>query len=215
MDNLINCPSCDTKLKGLIKKIRMLNDDEMAFIKTFYGYNGSSLYEKCGSGLLEETKEIYNAKRVHMKRKLQDYYQSFPVLTIQPPGNWTFESLGIVTAQTTKDSRVSNTSIIDALLGLNQNLVDLDYSANKGESVCFELLRQKTYALGGNAVVAVDIDYTEFGLKGELMLICMAGTAIKIDNLFEVNEKIQHARSNYEQDESMINEVLKFNNIAS
>ena len=36
--------------------------------------------------------------------------------------------------------------------------------------------------LGGNAVVAADIDYAEVGGASAMLMVCMTGTAVKLSN---------------------------------
>jgi uncharacterized protein YbjQ (UPF0145 family) len=51
-----------------------------------------------------------------------------------------------------------------------------------GEMICQTQLRLKCVELGGNAILAIDIDYAEVGgLKGMLM-VCMTGTAVLLEN---------------------------------
>mgnify|MGYP001331239116 CR=1 FL=1 len=40
----------------------------------------------------------------------------------------------------------------------------------------------KTLGLGGNAVIATDIDYSEVGGTKGMLMVCMAGTAVSLIN---------------------------------
>jgi len=72
-------------------------------------------------------------------------------------------------------------------------------------------LRKKTLDLGGNAVIAVDIDYSEIGsLKGMLM-VCMAGTAIKIRNAQILGEERMHCIEAMSEMNKRINELSLYN----
>jgi hypothetical protein len=42
--------------------------------------------------------------------------------------------------------------------------------------------------LGGNAVIAADVDYAEVGGGKGMLMVCMAGTAVKVLNPQEVFE---------------------------
>lgn len=72
--------------------------------------------------------------------------------------------------------------------------------------MCFAQLRKQTLDIGGNAVIATDIDYSELGASKGMIMVCMAGTAIKlknpnvlgeqkanqIDELVVVNDRLYH-----------------------
>jgi len=212
---MTNCPNCHAKLKGIMSSNRMYNSDEIEFINMFTAQTTTSLCDKCGKQFLAEAKSNYQQIRKDISLQVRLFYNSFPILTIQPPQSWEFDALGLVTAQTSQNNKVKNSSILEVLLDANRNVVDLDNSANKGELECMELLRQKTYALGGNAIVGIDVDYAEFGLKGELMLICMAGTAIYIKDIEKVNKVITKASSRFEQYRDKVDMISKFANIAT
>ncbi|MEZ4840244.1 MAG: heavy metal-binding domain-containing protein [Flavobacteriaceae bacterium] len=47
-----------------------------------------------------------------------------------------------------------------------------------GEENCFLQLVVKALNLGGNAIIATDIDYSEVGNSKGLLMICASGTAI-------------------------------------
>jgi uncharacterized protein YbjQ (UPF0145 family) len=64
---------------------------------------------------------------------------------------------------------------------------------NQGEGLCISRLKQQCVLLGGNAVIGVDIDYSEIGSGGggitgnnAKALVCTAGTAIIVENPKEV-----------------------------
>ena len=40
----------------------------------------------------------------------------------------------------------------------------------------------KALNLGGNAIIATDIDYAEVGASKGMLMVCMAGTAIRLKN---------------------------------
>jgi hypothetical protein len=37
--------------------------------------------------------------------------------------------------------------------------------------------------MGGNAIIAVDIDYSEMGGEKGMIMVCMSGTVVKLNNL--------------------------------
>ena len=48
--------------------------------------------------------------------------------------------------------------------------------------MCFSQLRAKAINLGGNAIIGTDIDYGDVGEGKGMLMVCAAGTAIKIIN---------------------------------
>ena len=72
--------------------------------------------------------------------------------------------------------------------------------------MCFAQLRKQALDLGGNAVIATDIDYSEIGAAKGMLMVCMAGTSIrlknidilgneksaKIDKLISLNSRFRH-----------------------
>lgn len=208
MESLTHCPNCNNKLKGMMmSSTRLLNESEVKFAQDFGEFSGNALCEKCGKEVIKNARDKYISENSKIKSFLKNYRSSFPIITLQNPADWKYQTLGMVTAQATMNNRVENNSLFDNLLGINQNLVDLDGSVNIGESICFEILRQKAYLLGGNAVLGVDIDYSEFGLKGELMLVCMAGTAVKVDGLEEMSEKYASLKIEYSELTDKLNKL--------
>ena len=75
-------------------------------------------------------------------------------------------------------------------------------------------MRMKTLELGGNAIIAADIDYSEVGgLKGMLM-VCASGTAVKLNNIDILGEyKAKDIKELSEKSEHMIyfNHFKKYN----
>ena len=71
-----------------------------------------------------------------------------------------------------------------------------------GENMCFSQLRLQALDLGGNAVIATDIDYSEIGGDKGMLMVCMAGTAIRLENVdileketSEIIEKLSYANN--------------------
>ena len=51
-------------------------------------------------------------------------------------------------------------------------------------NVCLNELRREAYEIGANAVIAVDLDYSEFSGQGKSMLFLVAnGTAVQVEKI--------------------------------
>nr|ARK13448.1 hypothetical protein A6C57_25640 [Fibrella sp. ES10-3-2-2] len=105
-----------------------------------------------------------------------------PVVFIQNPLGWEYEVLSMVTGQSTTGTGVFSefaASMTD-LFGMQSGRYNAKLKA--GEEMCFAQLRKQTIQLGGNAVIATDIDYSEVGGDKGMLMVCMAGTAVKVKN---------------------------------
>jgi uncharacterized protein YbjQ (UPF0145 family) len=52
-----------------------------------------------------------------------------------------------------------------------------------GENICLTNLRKQTLDLGGNAIIAANVYYSEVGGEKGMLMVCMTGTAIRLKNL--------------------------------
>ena len=88
----------------------------------------------------------------------------------------------MVTGQSTTGTGVISefTSSFSDLFGVQSGRFNKKLKA--GENMCFALLRKQTIDIGGNAVIATDIDYSEVGGEKGMLMVCMGGTAIKLKN---------------------------------
>jgi len=171
------CPNCS---KPLSEKIIMLPDELIELIKV---YNPQEKYEycsKCGQEILSQA--IANIKVTALAENIEVLKKSIPVLTIHSPVNWNYISLGIVTAQSVIGTGVLSefTSSLNDLFGKESPA--FVKKIQQGEESCFSQIRQKTIQLGGNAIVGVDIDYSEMGSLKGMIMVCMTGTSIKLVN---------------------------------
>lgn len=107
----------------------------------------------------------------------------------------------VTTAQTLEDHRVTKTiDIVTAECAFGMNIFRdffaglSDIFGGRNESTqkvlrdarvaCLNELRKEALAVGGNAVIAVDLDYSEFSGGGKSMLFLVAsGTAVVAESL--------------------------------
>jgi hypothetical protein len=50
------------------------------------------------------------------------------------------------------------------------------------ENICLSRIRHTAWEMGANAIVGLDLDYSEVGSLRGMMLICCTGTAIRVTN---------------------------------
>lgn len=188
MNNMSNeikeCPNCTAPLKGgLMSSNTLLSQYKIDLINE-YNENPSSYYcNKCGNELYKEFKNKLKLDITGIISLLENLIINIPVISTHTPMNWQYRVLDMVTGQSSTGTGVVTeftstfTDIFGAQSGMhNQKL-------KEGENICFAKLRKQTLDLGGNAVIATDIDYSEVGSGRGILMVCMAGTAIVLNNV--------------------------------
>ena len=150
----------------------------------------------CKNCVQEElTKEVSKADKSlkEIRASLNENIAFIPIITAHSPMSWDYRSIGIVTGQSTIGT--------GWLSGFESSLADFlgsqsgTYNSKlaQGEEICFAQLRKKTFALGGNAVIATDIDYAEVGTSKGMLMVCASGTSVEIKNIEVLGEKASSA----------------------
>lgn len=178
------CPNCNTKLKiGFLSSVSLLSANEIALINEYHNNIVESYCTECGSELYSK----YQSELLTEMNKLNNEFQSLisciPVITTHLPLNWDYEILEIVTGQSTTGTGFLTefTSSFTDLFGAQSGRHNQKLKA--GEDLCFAQLRKQTLDIGGNAIIATDIDYSEIGAAKGMLMVCMAGTSINLKNL--------------------------------
>ncbi|NEM98210.1 YbjQ family protein [Pontibacter burrus] len=178
-----NCPACKSKIgSGLFSGHSLADEKLVPFINEFSKYKHPAFCSNCQFSALDEAKKNWNAELRSIRTDLEQLIKIIPIVTIHTPVNWQYETLGIVTGQTTTGTGVFSevaSSFTDFFGGqsgaYNEKL-------KNGEDLCMAQLRIKCLELGGNAIVGADIDYSEVGGGKGMLMVCMAGTAVRITN---------------------------------
>lgn len=190
-----NCPNCGAKIKStLLTDNLLLSEGKVKLINRFTENKSSGFCNKCSKDLLEDgvkamriEKEI---QKKNLKLKIEELnliIQKVPIVTLHNPKDWVYETIEIVSAQSVTGTGVfaEIASNWTDFFGMDSNIYN--EKLKSGEDKCKNLLRAQTIKLGGNAVLGTDIDYSEAGAGKGMLMVCMAGTAIKINNLEELN----------------------------
>jgi uncharacterized protein YbjQ (UPF0145 family) len=108
-----------------------------------------------------------------------------PLVSTQSPFGWRYQSVGLVTAQTTTGTGIWSdlTTLFTDTFGGQSGVYNQKIAA--GEAKCAETIRLKTLSMGCDAVIAVDIDYAEVGGDRAMLMVCMTGTAVRLENAAE------------------------------
>ncbi|WP_234734544.1 heavy metal-binding domain-containing protein [Tellurirhabdus bombi] len=181
---LTACPNCDAKLKGgMFSNASLLPEHQIRIINEYRSQKSAGYCTKCGPDLYSSSVGQIRTERSQMWDKIKDLLSAVPVLSIQSPLNWDYTVVGMVTGQsTTGTGAISDfTSSITDMFGLQSGRYNAKIKS--GERICFAQLRKQALEYGGNAVVGTDIDYSEVGGEKGMLLVCAAGTAVKLNNL--------------------------------
>ncbi|NQY30393.1 MAG: heavy metal-binding domain-containing protein [Flavobacteriaceae bacterium] len=183
MNELKNCPNCQTELKsGLMSSVKLLTKKATGLINEYGEKKSDGFCTKCGKGIYEEAKTKLEAEKNKLALYLKNKISNIPVISAHTPLNWDYQVLEMVTGQSTTGTGVITefTSSFSDLFGAQSNRHN--QKLKSGENMCFAQLRIQALNLGGNAVISTDIDYSEIGTVKGMLMVCMAGTAIKLNN---------------------------------
>lgn len=185
-----HCSNCRNPFKGgVLSLVERTTESNVFLINEFGGGQSSGYCQKCEPMLLRTAKEKYSSLKIQYSSFIERHVSSIPVLSIHSPFNWDYSSRGLVTSQC-----VLGTGIIIELASAFTDLLGrksetYNKKLQEGEKFCIELLRKKALELNCNAVLGVDIDYSEVGSSKAMLMICMTGTAVKVSNVESAFEK--------------------------
>jgi uncharacterized protein YbjQ (UPF0145 family) len=204
------CPNCDKKLNGLMTTKSMVNPATVAYINHFKPTKQTDYCTGCAPRLVQEYLEKQDARIIEIKTELQSVIKVIPIVTSHSPLNWDYKVKGIVSAQS-----VTGTGFITEVSASFSDIFGSQSDAlgaklNNGELICRTQLRFKAAMLGGNAVIATDIDYAEVGGVRAMLMVCMAGTAVRLNNLHEVMDVDTREYSSMEQ---LVNELIEIGKV--
>ncbi|MFA9392544.1 MAG: heavy metal-binding domain-containing protein [Prolixibacteraceae bacterium] len=180
---LTECPNCSTKFKGgLLSSVSLLNDNKTRIINEYHENKSVGYCNKCGSELYSKYKSQVQSERDNVSLNMQKLIDVVPVISTHSPLNWDYDILSMVTGQSTTGTGVISefTSSFTDLFGAQSGRFNKKLKG--GEDLCFAQLRKQALDLGGNAVIATDIDYSEVGGDKGILMVCMGGTAINLKN---------------------------------
>lgn len=190
MSEITTCPNCNASLKsGLMSSNNLIDELKTALINEYTENKAKGYCYKCAKDLYNEAKKKFNTEKNNLSLYLKNKISVIPVVSAHSPLNWDYTVLGMVTGQSTTGTGVITefTSSFTDLFGAQSNRHNQKLKA--GEDLCFAQLRVQTLQMGGNAVIATDIDYSEVGSIKGMLMVCMAGTAIKLNNIEVLEEK--------------------------
>jgi uncharacterized protein YbjQ (UPF0145 family)/predicted nucleic-acid-binding Zn-ribbon protein len=171
------CPACN---KPLSEKVVMLPESMIELLRIYAPQDSYVLCSKCGGSKLYSASTRFNID--DLSNQILTLQKNVPIVSAQSPMGWDYEAIKIVTAQS-----VIGTGILSEFSASISDLFGSNSPAFvgkivQGEDLGFAQLVQKTIRMGGNAIIAVDIDYAELGGMKGMIMVCMTGTAVRIRN---------------------------------
>jgi len=180
---MTHCPNCNAEIKiGFLKENRLVDEKQVKFIHDFTENTAESYCSHCLNDMLRLAKTNFEEEFRLLKDRLEKELQNIPIVTIHSPSNWEYNTMGIVTAQS-----VIGTGMVSEIasswtdfFGKESNIFNT--KIKKGEDNCMAILRTKALLMGAHAILGTDIDYSEVGGGKGMLMVCMAGTAIRFTN---------------------------------
>jgi len=192
------------------KDAEIFPDDAVELINKYTGGTATSYCVKCGKDKylqslekLNKDKEVFNE---YFKKKIM----RVPTLTIENPKNWDYESIGIVTGSVSIGMGIMGdlSSTFANLTGGQSS--EYNQKISSAEHACLNQIRLKALNMGGNAVLGVDIDYSEVGGGKGLLMVSANGTAIKLKNTEILGEEKRVAIDELSKKGEELEPFLKF-----
>lgn len=177
------CPNCNAELKKAVFGGNLpYNGEVTRFIHDFTSSTAPAYCEKCGKGLIDEARKQANIQQSNNKATLNQNIHHIPLLTLPAPPQWAFQPIGLITAQSVTGTGVFSEFASDWTDFFGTQSKTYNKKIAGGEQICQTQLRLKCIELGGNAILGVDIDYAEVGGAKGMLMVCMTGTAVLLDN---------------------------------
>ncbi len=184
-DIYTNCPNCKAPIKSGVfnSNIIVTDENKVKVINEFTESKSPAYCTTCVFNLQNQAKIAWSKLMEDAKKTFEKLLTIIPVVTLQNPKDWDYRVLRMVTAQSVTGTGVVSeiSSSFSDFFGMQSNR--LNSKLRNGENICKSALRMEAISLGGNAIIATDIDYAEVGGDKGMLMVCMSGTAIKLKNL--------------------------------
>lgn len=188
--NLDKCPNCGKSVKGFFSSATLIPETKTAFINTHLDLKFEAYCTDCSYELLNKIAREFRQQKNEIENRLKQIVHYIPVLSSPAPHEWKYDILDMITAQTTSGtgfatelSRTFNDFFGGTSNTTNKKIID-------ATNLCKADLRIQCVKMGGNAIISTDIDFNEIGSGStNMLMVCMAGTAIKVLDINMFNEK--------------------------
>jgi len=188
-----NCPTCGAILQNKFFSLstnHLLTERQNRIVSLIFDRDYTELCHKCGYEDYFKAQQELNPKINELKGQLNELVANVPLVTVHNPSGWDYEVIGMVTAQS-----ATGTGVITEFISSFTDLTGAQSERHKsklkaGEEMCKAQLQLEAVADGGNAVIGVDVDYSEIGSGKGILMVCMSGTAVKLRNINVLGDKM-------------------------
>ena len=176
------CPNCGEKLKSGWSVNSLIPLTQTNFINEFLDKTSKGYCDKCSPTLKEDAAQKFDLEKNSLTTFFRNNISAIPILTTHTPFGWEYEPISIVTGQSVTGTGLFSEIASSAtdFFGAQSGIFNSKLAA--GEKLCFSQLRWKALELNAEAIIATDIDYGEVGAIKGMLMVCCAGTAIKLNN---------------------------------
>lgn len=186
----MECPNCSTRFGkllgfsaqggGSIKTAEATPSDRVKVINKILGMKQTALCTKCESPFINDVRTIIASTADKLKGEVSHALSYVPVVTVDQPYQWEYQVSGLVTAQSVTGTGVFSeigASLTD-FFGMQSGTFRI--KLKQGEDYCLAQIKTAALALGANAIIGVDIDYADVGVGKGMLMVCIAGTAVRV-----------------------------------
>ena len=204
--NKDNCPNCGAPLKdGIFGTNKILATTVADVINAAQETTTEGFCNKCGNDLFYTSLSKINKELHTLRQQIVTYIQSIPAISIPNPAGWEYEVIGLVTAQSVTGTGIFSEVSMSLSDVLGKESDTMNKKIKEAENTCLTRLKNEAFTLGGNAILALDIDYAEMGSLRGMIMICCTGTAVKVTNstnisrLANIESEIVYCREKIEK----------------
>ncbi len=205
-----NCPHCKTKIKsGILGTVTLYSERAVKLINEYVDEPQLGYCSKCGEDLLQGATTAAQKEIASLSRTIQKLIYNFPIISLQQPFGWDYKVIKIVTAQSTMGTGVFTEIASSFTDMLGQESKKYNEKIKTGEENCFAQLRIQAMQLDANAIIGTDIDYAEMGAGKSMVMVCMTGTAIRLNNPEIIFDQYEEQAKTMKESNSRIAELKK------
>lgn len=177
------CGNCGTKYKNnVMSPVKPLGQKEISIIN-YYELDAKDTYcTKCGYDLYERARVRVSRELTNAKEEVSLLMQYLPIISVHTPLNWNYMVIKLVTGQSVTGTGVLTEFSSSLTDFFGQQSSRYNKKLKDGENLCLYQIGTETLRAGGNAIIGVNINYSEVGGGKGMLMVCMTGTAVLLYN---------------------------------
>ena len=126
-------------------------------------------------------KEIEERELLKKKEQIQNDQLNSVILTTESNHNLEIiERLGVITAEAVIGTHIFKEALVQVRDIVGGRSGALQKTLKEARELVLEELKREAIAMGGNAVVAIDLDYGEISSAGTMLMLVASGTVVRI-----------------------------------